>query len=118
MIQILPSQRDVIGRSRIKDHEWTQAKPARQTDGAAEKYSISCIERCAPVIGPEIVRIGRKTRCARSVAPGIVQAVIAEERQLRPSANVEVRDQLILAENSIRRVLIDRALVWKRLRAG
>src|ERR1035441_8111264 len=79
-----------------------------EPDGAAHEQPVPCIEGSPSVVGAEIVRIHWEARSARGVAVGIVQTVVAEERQLGAGSNVEIRDQLILAEDSIRRVLIDR----------
>ena len=109
---------NVVGRAGIENHKWTQAKPTRQPDCAAHEQPIPGRKRSSPVIHAQIVLIRWKVRGAGSIAVGVVQRVVTEQRQLGASSDVEIRDQLILAEDSIRRVLIDRTLAWEWIRPG
>ena len=90
----------------------------RETDCAAHEQPLPDIKGSTSVVGAEIVRIHCEVRSAGRVAVGIVQTVVAEERQLGAGSDVEIRDQLILAKESIRRVLINRTLARERIRAG
>ncbi len=103
---------DVVGRAGIENHERTQAKPPRESDCATQKQPIPYREGRSPVVHAQIVLIRWKTRCAGSIAVGVVQRIETEQGELRSRPDVEIGDQLVLPEKSIGGILIDVALVW------
>src|SRR5712671_2158951 len=79
-------------------------------------FSMPHIKGSAPVVRRQIVLIRWKTRSTGGIAVRIIQRVVTEQRELCSGADVEVRDQLVLPEFSVRDVLVDgaRRWVWKR----
>src|SRR5450755_2985415 len=59
------------------------------------------------------MRIRWEVSGSGSVALGVAEGVITKERNFCSGTNVEVRDQLILAEDSVGSILIE-GRVWRR----
>ena len=72
------------------------------------------VEGRSPVVRRDIVLVHRKTVDAGGVAFGIVERIEAEERKLRSRANVEVRDQLVLIEETVGLVVVNVANLSQR----
>src|ERR1044072_312666 len=64
-------------------------------------------ERGPAVVLHDVVLVAGEAACAGGIALRVVQRVVAEQGQLRAKPYVRVHDQLLLAEDSFRFVLIN-----------
>src|SRR5215472_15124061 len=115
-VQIL-TRSDVKRRAGLRDQEWTQAETPAKACGATNKRSMSYIERSAAIIFVDAARCsqGEVRRSAGyrgditgtgCVAVRIAQRVIAPQGQIGSHLCPGVHDELILLEDSARRILI------------
>ena len=71
-----------------------------QAEGAAQEELVAGIERGTSVICVQVVLIRGEARRGRGVAIRIIECIVAKERKLCARPDVEIANQLILAECS------------------
>src|SRR3954451_9610732 len=71
-------------------------------------------ERGPAVVLHDVVLVAGEAACAGGIAVRVVQRVVAEQGQLRAKPYVRVHDQLLLAEDAFRFVLVDVADIAER----
>ncbi len=76
---------------------------------ATQEQTVADIECRASVISRQTQqRVRRKIARATRVAVGVTQRIVAEDAESRAHADVEAGNQLVLLEDSVRLVLVDR----------
>src|SRR5205823_2381549 len=85
-----------------------QSELHRHGNAATEKNAMADVKRRAAVVLRDVVLIRRKTRYYRTrrIAVGVVQRVVAEQRNFLSDAHTAVHDELVLLENPCALVLI------------
>ncbi len=95
------ARNDIERRARVCHHERAYTEAMRQSDCSAKEDALADIKRRAAVIGGDaFCGIGGKTARAGCITVGVAEHIKAENGQPGSSTHVEVKNQLVLVENS------------------
>src|SRR4029077_19511117 len=97
---------DIERRAGTRNKERAETESLRKIERAAHENPIAEVERSTTVVQGGVQGIRRDIAGPRGVAIGIVEDVVAKQRN-RAHAHVGIHDELVLLENALGLVLIE-----------